>query len=288
MRRFPFGGCFLVARRYLRGSSIWQEAVWAAVCLGAVTLSANAIQKAWFGDLDSAGDRAAVLLTRWMVASLVAMVVVLPIFGAIMAPAAIPAQHELEATQAEVLAGLSGSTIVLGRLLACLRPLLLIILMSIVLWSAIEVSYHPLAYGSWLNVVQAHLVVLAALCTVSAVAVLVSSKRSGGRSWWRGTFGGMLVFMTGVLALFTLNGWLASAQNPVPVIQRILVFNPVTAVCTSLNFDLLRVNWIYGRTIAPEFDFRYPGVWKTTSALFLLCALAVTVAGLRVDRALRR
>jgi hypothetical protein len=160
--------------------------------------------------------------------------------------------------------------------------------MSMALWTAIEVAYHPLAYGSWLNVVQAQLVVLAALCTVSAVAALVSSRGNGGRSWWRGTFGGMLVFMTGVLVLFTLNGWLANAQNPIPVIQRILVFNPVTAVCTSLNFDLLRVNWIYGRTIAPEFDFRYPGVWSTNIALFLICAVAVSVAGLRVDRAMRR
>ncbi len=258
------------------------------MCLGLVIVSALGVQRAWFGDLDSAGDRPAVMLTRWMVASLVALTAVVPVFGAMLAPAAIPAKHELAAAQAEALAGVSGTAMVLGRLIACMRPLLLVILLSAVLWTVVEWCYRPLTYGSCISVVDAHVVVLSVLCAAGGVSALASAKLRGGRSWSIGPLAAFTFHGLSIFALFMVNNWLLKAQNPVPVIQGILLINPVTAVCTCLKFDLLRVNWVYGKTIAPEFDFQYPGALISASLFALVSLISVNVAGRIVGKAVRK
>ncbi len=257
------------------------------MCLVLVTTCTYVVQRAWFGDLDSAGDRPAVTLMRWMVASLVVVTAIVPTLGAALAPSAIPAKHELQSVQSEALAGISGSAMVTGRLIACLRPLWLILLISAVLWTGVELHFSPLAYGTWVNVLEAHFVILCELYAIAGISVLASANIQGGRSWIRGPLVALLTHIASILGLFLMNGWLVASHNPVPLIRRLLLVNPITAVCTCLNFDLLRVNWVYGRTTAPEFDFKYPAPLASASVFMALALVSALAAGWVVGRSAR-
>jgi hypothetical protein len=82
-------------------------------------------------------------------------------------------------------------------------------------------------------------------------------------------------------AIWALEPFYRKLPSPENWIWWALLPNPLTAVGTALDTDVLRFGWLYARLHAHEYFFQYPLVWQT--ALFYLI-LTVWVSGALVRR----
>jgi hypothetical protein len=85
-------------------------------------------------------------------------------------------------------------------------------------------------------------------------------------------------------AIWALEPFYRHLPSPEIWIWWALLPNPLTAVGTALDTDVLRFGWLYARLHAHEYFFQYPLVWHT--ALFYLI-LTVGVSGALVRRVRR-
>ena len=63
---------------------------------------------------------------------------------------------------------------------------------------------------------------------------------------------------------------------------------PAAAVTTALQFDVLRSSdWIYNRTVAPEYPFAYPAPLTSAGLFLFVSVVALSISALRLRRAYR-
>ena len=90
-----------------------------------------------------------------------------------------------------------------------------------------------------------------------------------------------------LLGILLLNPLLQRMDKPVRLIESALLLNPLSAVSNTLNLDILRTEWIYTRTVAPEFPFLYPSVVASFSVFVLIGLGALALSAIRLRRAYR-
>ena len=90
-----------------------------------------------------------------------------------------------------------------------------------------------------------------------------------------------------LLGILLLNPLLQRMDKPVRLIEGALLLNPLSAVSTVLNLDILRTEWVYTRTVAPEFPFLYPSAVASFAVFFLIGLGALALSAIRLRRAYR-
>jgi hypothetical protein len=103
----------------------------------------------------------------------------------------------------------------------------------------------------------------------------------------RGAFWAEDAWALCLISLFLVEPLLKRMTKPALLIETTLLINPVAAVSTAFGMDILRTNWIYDHTSAPEYLFAYPN--PLLSALVFVCmTIAVLMlAAVRLRRAYR-
>jgi hypothetical protein len=278
-----------VARRQWRGRAWWWEAGTTVLIFGLFLLIALGLQKIWletpWQHTSSTGDRWGHWLQQWASAAFVAAAVLLPLSGATLGAYAQPAAVETSDFKATLLTGLTPFELLTGRLFARLRVPILCWLCSLLFWSYLQNALHPLPDVHMLSLLKAHLVLLSTLLLFAALGCLGSGKSSPGRSTTRGLIIGYMLFFLLTIDLFLFNPILNTMQNPTSSIVALLFMNPVVAVTTPIKFDLLRTQWVYDHTIAPDYPFQYPH-WPYQMLVFLgLTLLLLLIAQKRCAKA---
>jgi hypothetical protein len=74
-------------------------------------------------------------------------------------------------------------------------------------------------------------------------------------------------------AIWAIDPYYRGMRDPTPWIYAALLPNPVTAVGSALNTDVLRFSWIYERIHAHEYFFVYPPAWQTGGLYLVLAGL---------------
>ncbi len=283
-RTFPLAGVFVVFRRQRRGRRLGRELAGAFGLLALLLVLAAGIQSLFFGQVTPYTNDAVRFLLRWLTTECLAAALLLPIAGAVLGAGAVPAGAERDSIQATLLTHLTGFEIATGRLLAALWSPGVALLLSWTFWTAIRFGF-PFTTGSgngFLEIAAAHLIVLSVLFASGAVGFLFALRRSG-RSRECGTAVALLLLAFCVSGLVLFNPLVRKMDTPTPLIESLLVINPVTSAASALNKDILRVPWIYSRTDAPEYPFTYPAPLATAGlfALIALTAQGITAVWLR-------
>jgi hypothetical protein len=90
-----------------------------------------------------------------------------------------------------------------------------------------------------------------------------------------------------VTALLLANPLIRRMDKPERLIEALLLINPVVAVTSACQLDVLRTEWIYERTDAPEYPFAYPPPLASAGVFVLLGGGALTLSAARIRRAYR-
>ncbi|HLI49018.1 MAG TPA: hypothetical protein VKV18_10055 [Chthonomonas sp.] len=288
--RFPrFQALVAVVKRQWRGRAWWWEVSTALLLFGLFLLIAVGLQKTWletpWQHTSSTGDRWGHWLQQWASAAFVASAVLLPLSGVTLGAYAQPAAIETSDFKAALLTDLTPFELLAGRLFARLRVPVLCWLCSLLFWSCLQGVLHPLPDIRIFGVLKAHLILLSTLFLFGAIGCLVSGKSSPGRSTTRSLIVGYTLFLLLTTDLFLFNPILNTMQNPTSSIVMLLFMNPVVAVTTPIKFDLLRTQWVYDHTIAPDYPFQYPR-WPYQMLVFLgLTLLLLLIAQKRCAKA---
>lgn len=142
------------------------------------------------------------------------------------------------------------------------RPLLLMLAASLIL--ALAVAFKT-GEPTPLQIVTAHGVLVAEAAAFLALGLYLGDRlRLSALA---------IPIALGVLALalgaiWAIDPFYQKVPSPETWIWWALLPNPLTAVGTALNTDVLRFGWLYARLHAHEYFFQYPLVWHT--ALFYL------------------
>jgi len=295
-RRLPLSGIALVLRRSLRGRSVWRDLIWAAAIVCGL-LAAGAFLQAKWAPANFYNGGAPGFLLRWLtLGSLGAVFVMLPL-AAVLGALASPSTEEMEAVQSALLTRLSAFDIGVGRSLASLSPLWWVLLISVSFWTVAQALLHfvPGAWHGFAPILCVHCVLVAAIWMIGSIAYLCalrlphSAKRTGtggrsGRSWGRGTGIALVWTVFCLTLLFLVNPQIRAAKNPQRLIEGTLLLNPAAAVATALDFDILRTEWLYERTEAPEYLFVYPNPLASTVLFALLGITAQAFAAIVLRR----
>jgi hypothetical protein len=83
----------------------------------------------------------------------------------------------------------------------------------------------------------------------------------------------LVVLGGAVAAIWTLNPLYRRLDDPGRWIYLALLPNPVTAVGSTLETDVLRFSWVYQHVSAHEYFFMYPPAWQTAGFYLLLFGL---------------
>lgn len=265
-------GLFAGLRRSWRGSS-WQHDIRTAVIIFAFLLALGGwLQRVWLNSghqySSSSGDNPGNFLQRWMVAELIASAILLPIVAALLGALVQPDRQEAEEVRATLLTRMRPIEILGSRLLVKLRPIWLLLILSTLLWSAVQLGWKALPDAGWMAVCQANLAIACAVLGTAGSSLLFSSRSSPGRSVVRGAVLVTLLHLSSCLLVLIVNPIMARQNNPINLIQDTLLINPVAAISTPLKLDLLRTKWVYDHSVAPDYSFRYPR-WWISALLFL-------------------
>jgi hypothetical protein len=285
-RRFPLSGAALVFRRQRRGRRFGRELLGVFGLLALLLAIAVGLQSLLLGQISVYSNNEVRFLARWLTTETIAAAILMPCAGSILGAGAVPVSAEREAIQALLLTRLSAWDIVTGRLLAALWTPFCVLCMSLAIWVAAELGLRFLT-GSTQGVgsiCAAHLVLLAMLLMSGATGFLWATRRRPGRAWERGAVLSVALSVICLFGLFALNGPIRRMDNPTALIEAALLIDPISGVCAALDKDILRVPWIYNRTEAPEYPFRYPSPFANAGVLALIAAGAQTVAAVRLKR----
>jgi hypothetical protein len=284
----PLLGIWLVFRWRMRGRNAWRDLIWAGVLLVALLVSSALLQKVWAQVSVYSGAPPEFLL-RWLTMGAAGAVFIFLPCAAILGAQAVPTTAEFEQTQSALLSRLTALDLCAGRLLATLWPLLSATLASCAFWLAAQLVWRfaPGAGKGYGAIFVVHLSLLCAVFMVGSIGFLFAQKRRPGRVWGAGASVAVLWTAFCVTALFLAEPLIRRQNDPQRLIETTLILNPVVAVTTALESDILRTPYLYERTSAPEYLFTYPAP-LASSALFLTLGLvALVFAALRLRRAYR-
>jgi hypothetical protein len=253
-----------------------------------VLLAVAAWMQAGWPERNAAGDTRAALLTRWLTTSLLSATPILLSVAALLGAGCVPTNSEAGEVQDALLTQLRPFEIVLGRLLAALRPVLLLLALSCGFWGlAARTPWGAGEIGGG-AVLVAHLALLCAVLMIGSVAALFATGRRPGRAWGRGAGVALALTVLSMTAILLIDPQVRRMDDPVRLIEGALLINPVAAVATPLKLDLLRTQWLYGHTTAPEFEFAYPPPLASATLFAAIAGAALVMTAWRLRAAYRR
>jgi hypothetical protein len=281
----PLAGVGAVFRRHRRGRRVWRDVAGTGILLVCLLAVAAMLQTQWPQSTEYAGSVHGFLL-RWLTTCAVGSVCLFLPCAAVLGAGAVPTTVEFEATQTALMTRLTAFDLCAGRLSAALWPLLAAILASGAFWAVAQACRHfmPGGLGALLT---AHLVLLCAVGMTGAIGFLSALKRRPGRAWGRGAGAALLTVTLGVTGLFLANPQIRRMDDPTRLIAGALLVNPIAAVATACDLDLLRIPWLYSHTEAHDYPFAYPAP-LASAGLFASVGLAAQgLSALRLRRAYR-
>lgn len=211
-----------------------------------------------------------------------ASVALMPLAGLLGAQAA-PRAAEAPAVQEALLTRLRPGEICLGRLLAGLWPLLSAAGLSGVFWLLLQSG--PLALPEQQNrmsgfqqILSVHCILMSAVFMAGSLGYLFASRLQPGALWGRGAGIALALSALFITGIVLVNPLVQRLKNPVPLIDAVLLLNPIAGVASALKLDLLRTAWLYEHTDAHHYPFAYPMPFMT-AGLFL----AIGLVSLRIS-----
>jgi hypothetical protein len=287
-RSTPLYGVAVVFRRQMRSRNAWRDLAWTGALLGGLLALSDALQRTWAQSSVYSGNAPDFLL-RWLAMGAAGAALLLLPCAAVLGAGAVPPQSEFEATQTALLTHLTAFDICAGRLLAGLWPVLSTLLASCAFWLAAQLGWRfvPGALHGFGPICVAHLTLLCAVFMVGAVGFLFATRRRPGRLWGRGATVALLWALFCMTTLFLANPLLLRLQDPTRLIAGTLLLNPASAVTTAFDMDVLRTNWLYDRTDAPQYPFVYPPPLASAGLFALLGGGALGLSAMRLRRAYR-
>ncbi|MFN3648836.1 MAG: hypothetical protein ACK47B_04570 [Armatimonadota bacterium] len=168
---------------------------------------------------------------------------------------------------------LSPLTITAGALAAVLYPVTALLALSLGVALAVALGGYELpVFGT----IQAHLLLLVQSAAFAALGLWLTSRV---RYPALAVPLALLILAAAILALAGLEPFYRQMETPERWINWALLPNPVTAVGSALETDVLRFGWLYRHLSANEYFYVYPPVWQTAGvygALAALCLWRVT------------
>lgn len=287
-RAWPLAGVATVFRKQRRRRQARGDLAVVGVLLACIAILTALLQRQWpqggeyFG---SAPD----FLARCLTASLVSAALVFLTGATVLGAVAAPSTAERETTQAALLTRLTALDLSAGLLLAALWPLFCMLLISCGFWGIVA-TVRPLASGGGHgigSILVAHLVLFCGVYMNGALGLLFALRRSPGRSWGRGAGVALAWTVLCVTGILLVNRQIQRMDDPTRLIEGTLVINPVTAVATAFDLDLLRTELLYAHTDAHDFPFVYPAPLASAGLFALLGLAAQGLSTFRLRRAYR-
>ncbi len=205
------------------------------------------------------------------------------IFGALSAPNSAQS-HEV---QSQLLTRLTAFDICAGRLLAALWVPIFSLTISCSLWLSAQGVWrfvHVTNNGVG-PVLLMFLTQFLAIFSTGALSMLFALTRKPASNWGRGALIGAGWSLFSLSGILLCNAGLRRMDDPVRLINALLLINPATTAASALNHDILRRDWIYERTIAPQYLFSYPVVWQSVLFFGVMAFFALGAASWRLRRA---
>ncbi len=287
-RWLPLSGVAVVLRRQMRSRRVWRDLAWAGVLLG-VLLALSAVLQVTWAQVSIYSGSAPRFLLRWLTMGAAGAAFLLLPCAAVLGAGAAPSSVEREATLSALMTRLTAFDICAGRLLAGLWPLEAALLASCALWMAAQLGWGfvPGALHGLGPILAAHLVLLCAVFMIGAVGFLFALRGRSGRLWGRGAAAALLLVAFCLTAIFLSEPQIRRRDDPTRLIEGALLLNPVAAVATALDLDVLRTNWLYDHTSAPEYPFTYPAPLASAGLFAAIGAAALGGAAFRLRRSYR-
>lgn len=289
MRHIPLTGTVLVFRRRMRQRNAVQDLAGAFVVFACVLGLAAWLQIYWvkLGFYDSNEES---LLSRLFVLSLLSLAFVVPVCATFAGATAAPESAEFMETQSALLSRLTGFEICFGRLLASVWILIAAILFSLAFWLTTQLGWRfaPIGWEAFtVQLFAAHLLAFLAALSFGSVSLLIAINRRPGRNILRGTFWASDAAIVCYSGLFLLESLIKKMPAPRFVIEFALLLNPIVAVSTLKEMDILRTNWVYDHTSAPEYLFYYPAPLWSGVIFVVLTLLGLFLSAYRLRIAYR-
>ena len=194
------------------------------------------------------------------------------VIGALVAPG----KSEMKAIEAQLLTRLSAFDVCAGRLLAGHWNLIVSLTLSSIVWMLLNEVFRfekPVASGNF-GILFVFIIQLGAVLLVGAISMLFAIRVKRERSLGSGAAAGGIWTVFSLAGILMLNPLIQKMEDPTRFIDALLLFNPGASAASALHHDILRWNWIYERTVAPEYPFSYPAVWQSV-LFFYFCAFAL-------------
>lgn len=261
------------ARLGARGARWWVI----LILLGAVVLLGALLQKYWM-ELELYTLLRPQRLSRWVAVSLLGeTAIVLPwaaVRGALLWRRLAGEGHLEEYRRSR----LSALSIAAGSTVATLTPVLVLLGASFALALIAGLATRALGPAAVLTV---HGLLLTQAVAFAALGLWLAGRlRVPGLAIPMS----LLVLAAAIGAIWAIDPLLRRVDNPTAWIFAALLPNPVSAVGTALDTDVLRFSWVYQNLHAHEYFFVYPAPWQT--ALLYLAGAALLLW--RITRRIRR
>lgn len=281
----PGAGIPLVFLQQLRGRCPVRDLIWTAV----LTLSHLSVSIALQSQLGVLREYNATsrLLSEILTMESIAIPFIFLLLAAVFGAMAAPNSAQSYGVQSQLLTRLTAVDICAGRLFAALWVPILTLTLSCVLWlfaQGIWRFVHVTDNGV-APVLLMFLIQFLALISTGALSMLFALTRKPASNWGRGALIGAGWSMFSLSGILLCNDVLRRMEDPTRIINGLLLINPATTAASALNHDILRRNWIYERTIAPQYLFSYPGVWQSVLFFGILAIFALGAASWRLRRA---
>jgi hypothetical protein len=226
---------------------------------------------------------------RWLLMyALGASLVLMPVAG-VLGAHAVPRSEETGAVQAALLTRLRAGDICLGRLIAALWPLIAAMGVSCAFWLCLEAGtrFLPDRLAGGEQILAAHVVLLCGTGMAGSIGFVFASRSRPGAMWGRGALMAFLVTVVSLGGIVLDDPLVQRMDNPVPLINAALLFNPVSVLAPVFKVDLLRTRWLYAHTSATEYPFHYPSEWAGIGVSLLISLLCMQAAAMLMRRAYR-
>ncbi len=286
----PFGGAYLVFRYHMLQRRAWRDLVCFMFIVLMALFLASRLSTFW-GESSEYSNSAFHSMSATLVNSLLMLGIALPFIAAVLGGYAVPAAYEFEITQSALLSKLKPIDIVVGRILAGIWPVTASVLASLAFWLFVQLARHFLDGGwkAYLSIFLGHTILLTAVILSVSLSFLFGAKTRPGRNTLRGISVSIAFNILMLISPLIFRPETFRMRNPVPIIQILLLMNPLTALanCMGSGFDLLRAPVIYDHTSFHDYNFHYPNPIHTLFVFISLIGVCLAFASVRLRRAYR-
>ena len=298
-RQWPLGGALLVARQRVR-RTLRRDLLWMALLLAALlgvsglleteppTPSGGMVSSPlfWQGTAIYLFSVHAFCL-RWLLTFVFGAALVLMPLAGVMGAQAVPRAPEKEAVQAALLTRLRAGDVCLGRLLAALWPLAVLLGVSCAGWTCLQLGtrFVPEMGTGIKQIWSVHLVLLGSAWLAGSVGFVFATRLRPGAVWGRGAVMGLGTAVLCLGGIVLVNPLVQSLHDPVPLINGTLLLNPLAGAASALKVDVLRTRWLYAHTDAHDYPFAYPAAWVTAGVFLVIGAICIGAAAWGMRRA---